>query len=133
MQWVDPLGLTTVQSKALITYWPPNNGASGLEEVTTLHPGTAVDRYGYSGGTYVSPVNTPFSMRALPPEAKNKPYSKYEVIKPIDNVHESKIAPWFGELGGGKQYRLPNTVQELMDSGHLKEIKGVKCEHNRVK
>ena len=65
--WVDPLGLTTVQSKALITYWPPNNGASGLEEITTLHPGTTVDRYGYSGGTYVSPINTPFSMRALPP------------------------------------------------------------------
>ena len=124
---MDLLGLSGETTKALTTYWPPNNGASGPEKNITLHPGVTVDRYGYPGGNYVSPVNTPFSMRALPPEAKAKPYTIYQVIKPINNVHESQISPWFGEIGGGTQYRLSNTVQELVDSGHLKELGGVDC------
>lgn len=64
-------------------------------------------------------------MRALPPGTDSKPYTIYEVLKPIPNVQESKIAPWFGELGLGTQYKLEKSVQSYVDSGHLKEIKKV--------
>lgn len=62
-------------------------------------------------------------MRALPPGTDAKPYTIYEVMKPIPNVQESKIAPWFGEMGMGTQYKLQQSVQSYIDSGHLKVIK----------
>ena len=34
-----------------------------------------------------------------------------------------EIAPWFDESGGGIQYLLPNTVDELLDAGILRRIK----------
>lgn len=66
-------------------------------------------------------------MRALPSGSNQKPYTVYEVLKPIENVASSKIAPWFGELGLGTQYELPNSVQSYLDSEHLREIKVGKC------
>ncbi|WP_167359227.1 TNT domain-containing protein [Burkholderia diffusa] len=79
-----------------------------------------MDRYGYEGGTYVSPAGTPYGARALPPGSNEKPYNVYEVAKPIENVAEGRIAPWFGELGLGTQYKLPKSVGDLVASGHLK-------------
>ncbi|MGV7963179.1 TNT domain-containing protein, partial [Photorhabdus tasmaniensis] len=113
-----------------VPYWPPNDGAFGPVKNTILEPGTIIDRYGYTGGYYTSPVGTPYSMRALPPGTDTmKPYSVYKVMKPITNVSESKIAPWFGEIGLGTQYKLKKSVQEYLDSGHLVEAgtKGNKC------
>ncbi|WP_161546294.1 TNT domain-containing protein [Pectobacterium parmentieri] len=124
LEWVDPLGL----SNDLVSYWPPNNGAFGKTEIIRLEPGSLVDRYGYPGGRYLSPAGTPYSMRALPPGTDSKPYTIYEVIKPISNVQESKIAPWFGEMGLGTQYLLPDSVQSYIDSGHLREVKIKRCE-----
>jgi len=121
---VDPWGLTN----ELVTFWPPNDGALGPVKVSILNPGELIDRYGYPGGKYTSPVGTPYSMRALAPGTETKPYTLYEVMKPIPRVLESKIAPWFGEIGLGTQYLLPESVQSLIDSGHLKEVKtGRKC------
>ncbi|POU42826.1 DUF4237 domain-containing protein [Pantoea sp. PSNIH4] len=120
--WIDPLGL----SNELVSYWPPNDGAFGKTKISVLEPGTIIDRYGYPGGTYTSPVGTPYSMRALPLGTNNKDYTVYEVLKPIPNVQESKIAPWFGEIGLGTQYKLDQSVQKYVDSGHLKEIKKIK-------
>ena len=34
-----------------------------------------------------------------------------------------EIAPWFDEPGGGIQYLLPDTVDELLDAGVLRRIK----------
>ncbi|OUY05871.1 hypothetical protein CAP51_14200 [Acinetobacter populi] len=103
--------------------WPPNSGGYATKPAETLQPGTIVDRYGYPGGSYVSPVGTPFEQRALPSSSLNKPYSQYEVIQPINPVSESKILPWFGQPGQGTQYKLPKSVSELLDSKnpYLKE------------
>ena len=61
-KWLDVLGL----NKNLPTpYWPPNRGALGEVRSITLPVGTLVDRYGYQGGTFVSPVGTPYPMRAF--------------------------------------------------------------------
>ena len=80
-----------------------------------------MDRYGYEGGTFVSPVGTPYSQRALAPGTKAKPYNVYEVIKPV-KVHSGKIAPWFGEEGGGIQYEFSEPVCSLLEQGILKKV-----------
>jgi len=59
----------------------------------------------------------------LPQGTDVQPYIIYEVMKPIPNVHESKIAPWLGEMGMGTEYKLLQSVQSYIDSGHLKVIK----------
>nr|WP_312468186.1 TNT domain-containing protein [Pseudescherichia sp.] len=119
---MDPWGL----SNLLVTYWPPNDGAHGKITLSELQPGTIIDRYGHPGGSYTSPVGTPYTMRALSPGSINKDYTIYKVIKPISNIQESKIAPWFGEMGMGTQYQFDKSVQSYIDSGHLKEIKKIK-------
>ncbi|WP_186454362.1 TNT domain-containing protein [Candidatus Pantoea soli] len=88
-----------------------------------MEPGKIIFRYGYPGGTYTSPVGTPYSMCALPVANNNKDYTVYELLKPMTNVQKSKIAPWFGEIGLGTQYKLCQSVRKYVDSGHLKEIK----------
>ena len=93
LKWIDPLGLSNLP----VTYWPPNEGAHGPITKTTLEPGATIDRYGLPRGKYTSPYGTPYSMRALPSGTDSGPYSVYKVVKPIPNVSERKIAPWFGE------------------------------------
>jgi hypothetical protein len=43
----------------------------------TLPVGALVDRLGYSRGTFVSPVGTPYPVRALPPGSNQKIYTIY--------------------------------------------------------
>ena len=124
LKYIDPLGLSNLP----VTYYPPNDGAHGPVTNTTLEPGATIDRYGLPRGKYASPVGTPYPMRALPPGTDSGPYTVYKVMKPIPNVAESKIAPWFGEMGMGTQYKLEYSVQSYLDSGHLKKmLEGVDC------
>ena len=123
-KWLDVLGLN---KNLPAPYWPPNRGALGEVRSITLPVGTLVDRYGYPGGTFVSPVGTPYPMRALPTGSNQKPYTMYKVLKPIDNVAASKIMPWFGEIGLGKQYESPKSVKSYIEAGHLEEVKIGKC------
>ena len=62
-------------------------------------------------------------MRALPTGSNQKPYTMYKVLKPIDNVAASKIMPWFGEIGLGKQYESPKSVKSYIEAEHLEEVK----------
>ena len=103
--------------------WPPNDGAvPGSTKTTTLAPGTVIDRYGYGGGKYTSPVSVPYEQRSLMPGTHLKPYKRFMVQKPID-VTEGTVAPWFGEPGGGTQYLMPNSVGDLVKGGSLTELK----------
>lgn len=61
-KWLDVLGLN---KNLPVPYWPPNRGALGEVWRITLPVGTLVDRYGYPGGPFVSPVGTPYPMRAF--------------------------------------------------------------------
>ena len=101
------------------TAWPPNRGFLKPPDKAVLQPGSVVDRYGGSGGTFVAPKNTPFQARSLPANFSSKPLNAYEVVKPI-NVDAGVSAPWFKQPGGGVQFELPAPVQELLDSGHLR-------------
>ena len=101
--------------------WPPNRGFDGEPVTTTLEPGTMVDRYGYDGGYFVSPEGTSYTERALPVGTDKKPYTVFEVIKPV-KVQSGKIAPWFGEKGGGIQYEFSNKISELLEQGILRKV-----------
>ncbi|KUM52366.1 hemagglutinin repeat-containing protein [Rheinheimera sp. EpRS3] len=103
--------------------WPPNRGFDGYSAPATLIPGVKVDRYGGPQGTFVAPDGTPFPLRALPNSSETKPLNIYEVVLPIQ-VDAGNAAPWFNRPGGGVQFELPKTVQELIDSGHLKKADG---------
>lgn len=111
--------------------WPPNRGAVNLK-IVTLKQGLVIDRYGgyydtdsvfQDKGTFVSAKDVPFAKRALPDKTLNSPYRVYKITKPIANVREGKIIPWFGKEGLGIQYELPYTVNDLKKEGYLQEEK----------
>ena len=101
--------------------WPPNKGFDGNPTKITLESGTLIDRYGYDGETFVSPKGVPYTERSLPLGTDKKPYTVFEVVKPIE-VQAGKIAPWFGEKGGGIQYEFSQKISELLEQGILRKV-----------
>jgi len=104
----------------------PNRGFSsvyGINEMT-LEEGTVVDRYGYPTGEYVAPEGVPFEQRTLPRVKIKSPYYKYIVTKPIPGVQYGIAAPsfWLGAPGGGVQYQLPYSINDLIEAGYLQII-----------
>ena len=104
--------------------WPSNGGFTHPltdSDIITLQPGTVIDRYGYVGGSYLSPINTPYKARAVEPGTISKPYNVYVVKEPI-RVYAGEVAPWFGMTGGGTQYYLGDgiTVQLLLEGSNPK-------------
>lgn len=69
----------------------------------------------------MSPEGVPYGARSLPPGSDLKPYNVYEVLKEI-NVSSGKVAPWFDEIGGGTQYQLNNSIQQLLDGGYIQKV-----------
>lgn len=67
-------------------------------------------------------MGVPYEQRALPYIENTNAYHQYEIIKPIDNVTISEIAPAFEQPGGGIQYELPNNIKQLLKDGYIKEI-----------
>lgn len=113
---------TAVGSKTLVPYYPPNQGFAGASGEASLVPGTIVDRYGGTGGSFLSPQGTPPWARSLPFGAETRPLNSYQVMQPI-NVNADTAAPWFNQPGGGLQFDLgTRTVQDLINSGHLKPL-----------
>ena len=81
-----------------------------------------IDRYGSDFGLFTSPEGIPYEMRAVAPGTDLKPYSVFEVIKPM-KVKAGEIAPWFNEPGGDIQYLLPDIIDELLDAGIIRRVK----------
>lgn len=110
--------------------WPPNRGATGTVEVT-LKQGSIFDRYGgwfdengafQDKGTFAGKDGTPYTDRALSKGTDSKPYTRYKVLKDISQVNEGEIIPWFGEKGGGIQFELPASINDLIKEGYIKPI-----------
>lgn len=101
--------------------WPNNDGFDEAPRNIILQPGDRVDRYGSDYGTFLSPVGVPYEQRSLAPGTELKPYSVFEVMKPIE-VKSGKIATWFNQPGGGIQYIVPDIIDELIDKGFLRRI-----------
>ena len=106
--------------------YPPNNGAiNGIKK--TLDPADYsnnlfIDRYGPTGGKFTAPANTPFGQRALPSSFSSQIPQKYKVIKPIPNIEEGQIIPWFSQPGMGTQFKLEKSVQYYIEQGYLQII-----------
>ncbi|WP_158309877.1 TNT domain-containing protein [Desulfitobacterium dehalogenans] len=86
-----------------------------------MSPGTKIDRYGYPSGYYASPVGTPAEMRALVPGSLEKPYTVYEVIKPVDTL-SGQAMPWFGQPGLGTQYKFTQSIENMLKQDIIKEV-----------
>ncbi|WP_318656846.1 DUF637 domain-containing protein, partial [Pseudomonas capsici] len=112
------------QLQEILGIWPPNSGGYSPVLNVTLDVGMQVDRFGYPGGNYISPLGASFGERALPSSYEaTKPYFQYEVIQPIPGVTQAKVLPWFGQPGMGTQFQLPNSIQWYLDNGFLNEKK----------
>ena len=61
-------------------------------------------------------------MRAVAPGTEMLQYSVFEVVKPLQ-VTSGEILPWFDEIGGGIQYLLPETIDDLLEAGIIRRIK----------
>lgn len=105
--------------------WPAKLGFAEEPVKATLPVGTRLDRYGKTNGSFLAPQGTPQEQRALAPGSLADQYHEYVVIKPLP-VMQGKIAPAFGEPGGGIQI-LPNmqervNVQWLLDNKYIEKV-----------
>ena len=108
--------------------YPSNDGFATVPVSTTLGRGTLIDRFGNPNGRFLAPAGTAFEQRALPASSTIEPYYQYKVLKPLP-VEAGPAAPAFGQIGGATQYRLQGnlTVQNLIDGGFIKCVKGPGC------
>lgn len=100
--------------------YPPNDGAQGHIVKMTLCQGTVVNRYGYYKGRYFAKEGESFQHRSLPRNTDLSQYHRFVVKKPV-HVELAIIAPWFGEPGGGVQYKIPDEVYNAFDE-YFQEI-----------
>jgi hypothetical protein len=137
-QWKTKYIGVNSKTKAPDWNWPPSDkypdgfdtkpdGKTPDRTRTTLKPGTRLDRFGYATGKFLAPPGTPFTSRALPPQALDTPdhsVPDYEgrinvqnLIIPPSNYHvycvqnafdvdAGPIAPWFDQAGKGQQFLL---------------------------
>ena len=105
------------------TWWPPNNGAvPGSEKMVTHRKGSEFGRIGANSGSHVAPPNTSPERLALKPGTDVAVYNEYRVIKDIPQVQQAEVAAWFDMPGGGVQYKLPASINELMEMGYIELI-----------
>ena len=108
--------------------WPGTNGnvhtdgfMNGYSQPFTFQEGDIFDRFGSRSGRFVAPVGTSYSARALAPGSNLTTYEKYVVNKSFD-AYSGFTAPWFNQAGGGIQYKLPMSIQELIDAGYISVV-----------
>ncbi len=107
-------------STTLQTYYPPNNGFSGAIEKVTLDVGTIIQRTGDFVGRFAAPAGTPTQMLSLPYDKIDQVTTYLQTSQPIQAL-SGKVAPWFGQIGGGIQYLLlDGRIDQLLAEGILK-------------
>lgn len=103
--------------------YAPNRGFEGETTMTTLKEGDVVQRYGDGDGAYVAPEGTKYEELSMPYEKECMGEPKtYVVKKDIDDVESGRVAQAFDQEGGGTQYILPDSVDQLVDDGYLEEV-----------
>lgn len=100
--------------------YPPNDGRIGIAENVTVESGTILSRYGYYKGKFFANETDSFEQRALPRTTNQNKYHRYRVKKPL-LAKKAKIAPWFGEPGGGIQYKISDDIFNKFDD-YFEEI-----------
>ena len=72
-------------------------------------------------GRFASPPGTPLEARAIPGGAANRVLKRYQVVKPV-KVRAGRAAPWDGQPGLGYQWELPDTINNLEESGIIEPL-----------
>ena len=102
--------------------YPPNNGAIGKEEKTTLPKGTVVSRYGSNRGKYTSPDGTSLGERSLDKKTRyDNELHRFKLTEEFECI-EGVVAPWFDQVGRGIQYKFSKSIEQLIKEGVLIEI-----------
>lgn len=101
---------------ALQPYYPPNDGFSGVVQKITLEAGTLIQRTGELYGRFVAPAGTPTQMLSLPYDKIGQTTTYLQLQQSIE-VLAGKVAPWFGQPGGGIQYILETPLDQLIKEG----------------
>lgn len=102
--------------------YPPNDGAvSGTETTISLKEGDTVGRYGSISdqSVYVTQPGVDPDTLSLPPTTDPSTYQEFLVVKEISQTIQSEVAAWGGSIGGGLQYKLPYSIQELIRKGFM--------------
>lgn len=102
--------------------YPPNDGAIGNSTKVILKKGTILTRYGMPAGAYTSPEGITLQQRSMSRTSNFREYHKYEVLIAIENVDKAEIAPWFDQEGHGIQYKMPSSIESLINDKKLKEV-----------
>ncbi|KAL4907773.1 hypothetical protein BDW74DRAFT_175555 [Aspergillus multicolor] len=107
--------------------YPTSDGFDGQAKPVIVKVNTILDRFGHPNGSYLSPRGDPYSRRAAPPgnlqtRPNAAPLSYYAyVVKKDFPAYTGKVAPWFGQSGGGTQYFVPGNISLLRDAGYLQK------------
>jgi hypothetical protein len=102
---------------------PPDYGAiKGTEKIIDLQPDSKLGRFGTYGknSDFLTAPGSAAETLSLPPYTDTSIYHEFTVLKPIPGVTQSTVAPWGGSVGGGMQYRLPMTIEDLIFNGYIK-------------
>jgi hypothetical protein len=102
-------------------------------EIKSRLDGQVWDRLGHPGGAWLAPEGTPYGERSLAPESLEREYHGYLVHaeNPLPagwRIEESRAAPWFGQPGGGPQFRVISPpgvkprVADLIGTDFLEEL-----------
>ncbi len=84
--------------------------------------GERIDRFGGTASSrFLSPAGTRTAARALPPGTAGQKLRTFEVVKPFE-VEAGNVAPAFGKLGLGTQFRTPVPLQTLLKRGIIEEV-----------
>lgn len=103
----------------LYNEWPENGGfLGGFYKTERANPGQMFSRIGELNGKYVSPPGTTLSQRGLPSSYSNTNETLWKVIKPF-SYHGGIASPWQDASGGGIQYKLPDTIENLWKNGYI--------------
>ena len=75
--------------------------------VTSIHDADGSSGFGPTGN--------------LPPKSSDGTYKRYIVRKPLP-AQSGSTAPWFGQTGGGMQFKTQMTAEDLLEGGYIGEI-----------
>lgn len=87
-----------------------------------MKPGAEIGRIGKGSGQYVAPPGTTPAKLSLKPGTDISMYNEYRILKEIPGVEKATVAPWFDQPGGGMQYKLPMSIDKLLEEGYIELI-----------
>ncbi len=118
-QWNDFLS-SKYGADNVVWDWPKNKGfVYGADEIGPMQSNQLIGRLGNERGTFVSTLDAAPDTLSLRPGTDTSNLNVYRIVKEIPGARIGPAAPAFDMPGYGMQYELPNSVADLLKSGHL--------------